>query len=596
MVSSKPKGEQYCVFDVEGSAAENDFQGCAVVSDNSRKFHLTMEDAIADMGAHALAGFTLVAHNAEYDIMSLLWPAGADIRLEYYSHKLSAGLWRVLPGQPLAKIIDSLGLAAGLSVANLGKAMNLPKLPTPQRLLGKDPNRYEWKCERHGTWECVECYCLRDAEIVLMYVNSLRDYLAQYRLPVRRKLGGVAVRLWDSLDNHGRVQLRSKRIEDMCRTAYHGGRVEAFKYGKVNNVHVYDVKSMYPSVMVTAPMPGMEKLRMYEPEPDSTWHLQYEGVSECEVDVPPCYVPVLPVMYGERLYFPVGHIKGCFTHVELRAAIERGAKITRMYRTVWSPDNVYPFTNYIGVLAAQRDHYKKQKDPRQQVVKILMNALYGRLGLTREQEMDTVRPLAKDEHAWQHEGEKVEVIGGRLSLRKTIRVNRPSPHANVLWASQITAYARVRLHSLLEQAGVSLLYCDTDGVYTDAPIFQESHELGGVELRGVYQEGTFYGPKLYRLESTDGNKMIRAKGVPRHMAETYLQSGSVEYRQPGRVLQAYTQKVDPAVWVVVHKEQQLVPAKRHLLDPYSYKSGAGCSDTVPIAFADAEPETAPELL
>lgn len=588
--------ERYCVFDTEGSAAEDDYKGCAIVSDDHSAFYLERSKALAVLADHARRGYILAAHNAEYDIMVLLWPAGCDVKLEYYSHKLSAALWKYDPNQPAARIIDSLGLAAGLSVASLGEALKLPKLETPQRLLGIDPDKYHWRCERHLEWECVTCYALRDAEIVHLYLNSLRDYLEQWELPVRRKLGGIAVRVWDKLDDHGDVRLRAKRIETIARQAYHGGRVEAFVYGKVQGVHVYDVKSMYPSVMLNAPMPDMRELRMFEFGPVSPHYLQYEGVSDATVTIPQMHVPPLPVEHSERLYFPVGTVRSVFSNVELRMAQQQGCTIRTIHRMAFSPTVVYPFTQYVTILAEQRRMYKQSKDSREQVVKILMNALYGRLGLTRDQEMDVVRPLSKSEKLNDCVGQTASVIGNRIAVRKTKEIHRPSPHSNVLWASQITAYARVRLLSHMQQAGTALLYCDTDGVYTTTKCLDTGDQLGDLEYRGFYDTGDFHGPKLYRLEGGDEQTMVRAKGVPRHFADTYLSAGAVEYRQPGRVLQAFRQDVEPSVWHIVHKEQNLVPAKRQVHNVDLYRSGVGFSTTSPLVFADSEPETPFTLL
>lgn len=588
--------ERYCIFDVEGSAAPGDFQGCAVVSDFTQVYHRTPEAALADLRDHADAGYTLAAHNAEYDIMCLHWAFGEDVKLEYYGHKLSAALWYHTPGKPPAKIIDSLALAAGLSIAKLGDSIGLPKLQTPQRLLGVDPDRYNWICEAHNVGECEPCYSIRDAAIALRYVDSLRDYLAQYGLPVRRKLGGIAVRLWDTLDNTADVRLRSLRADTLARSGYHGGRVEAFRYGEIGPAYIYDVRSMYPSVMLNSPMPSLDKLQFYPRGPVSDHYLQYEGFSDATVEIPYMYVPPLPVSHDGRLFFPVGTVRGVFAHCELRQAIQDGAIVKTIHQTVCSMDVVYPFANYINVLGVQRNEYKKTGDVREQVVKVLMNALYGRLGLTKGQTLDIVQPLPPGKHMHDYPGQQVDVINGRLTRRETHTINRPSDHSNVLWAASITAYARLHLYRLLKQAGASLLYCDTDGVYTDTDCLSTSEGIGGLELRGRYDKGTIHGPKLYRVEQFDGEKMVRAKGVPRHLAETYLERGAVEYRQPGRVLQAFTQDVAPSVWSILHKEAHLVPAKRHLTNIAAYQSGAGWSDTSPVVFADDSPADALDLI
>jgi hypothetical protein len=582
--------ERYCVFDVEGTAAKGDFQGCAVVSDRRSVYHTDPHEAMRDLAEHAADGYTLAAHNAEYDIMCLQWPFGERVKLEYYSHKLSAALWYYDPDKPPAKIIDSLALAAGLGIAAIGDSIGYPKLETPQRLLGIDPDRYKWICEPHSVGECEPCYAIRDAEIALRYLNALREYCGQYDLPVRRKLAGIAVRLWQTLDRPEDVRLRSLRADIIAREGYHGGRVEAFRYGNLGRTYVYDVKSMYPSIMLTSPMPDNAKLRIFDKGPVSSHYLQYEGFSDATVTIPPLPIPPLPVSHDGRLFFPVGRVRGVFSHCELREAIQDGATVETIHRTVCSAGVIYPFTQYVTVLGEQRGIYKKAGDSREQVVKVLMNALYGRLGLTKEQTLDIVEPLRDGEKMHDFPGLTVDVIGGRLARRQTHHINRPSDTSNVLWAGTITAYARLQLYRLMKSAPSHVVYCDTDGVYTDADCLPVSDGMGGLELRGVYDKATIHGPKLYRLEAYNGEKMVRAKGVPRAFAETYLDTGFAEYRQPGRVLQAFRQDVTPSVWTILHKEAQLVPAKRTLTNLSGYQSGDGWSDTIPVVFGDDGPE------
>lgn len=588
--------ERYCVFDVEGSAAPGDFQGCAVVSDLRSTYHREYSDARADLAAHAEAGYTLAAHNAEYDIMAALWAFGERVKLEYYSHKLSAALWYYSADKPPAKIIDSLALAAGLSIAAIGDSIGYPKLKTPQRLLGVDPNRYEWTCDEHQIGECEACYSIRDAEIALRYLNALREYCGQYDLPVRRKLAGIAVRLWQVLDRPQDVRLRSLRADIIAREGYHGGRVEAFRYGELGRTYVYDVKSMYPSVMLTSPMPDNAKLRIFDKGPVSDHYLQYEGFSDATVTIPALPIPPLPVEHGGRLFFPIGRVRSVFSHCELREAVADGATIEAIHRTVCSAGVVYPFTQYVTVLGEQRGLYKKAGDSREQVTKVLMNALYGRLGLTKEQELDIVEPLLPGEKMHDFPGLTVDVIGGRLARRQTHYINRPSDTANVIWAATITARARLQLYRLMKSVASHVVYCDTDGIYTDADCLDTSDGMGGLELRGVYDKATIHGPKLYRLEAYNGEKMVRAKGVPRAFAETYLTTGHAEYRQPGRVLQAFRQDVNPSVWTILHKEAQLVPAKRTLTNIGGYQSGTGWSDTIPVVFGDDGPEADLDLI
>ena len=574
---------KFAVFDTEGSAAKGDYKGCSIVTHEERIMTNEREEAITILRRLARQGYTLAAHNAEYDIMVLLWPAGERVSIEYYSHKFSVAKWFFDNSSNYVYIYDTLGLSANLSVAAIGQAIGLPKLETPQSLLGIDANQWHWKCDTHDVWECVECYCIRDAEIVLKYLDALQEYCQGYGIPLKRKLAGIATALWDSLDKHGKVNLPSRIAAEIAREAYHGGRCEAFRYGKVGPVYVYDVSSMYPYVMLTMPYPDPKQTVEILKGPISNDYLSYEGASLCTVNVPYSYLPLLPMRYQDKLCFPYGTIRGTFTHAELRAAMQRGAKIIRIDRTVYSRGVVYPFTNYVNTVYEQRRIFKEAKDPREQVVKVLLNALYGRLGLRDKQSFDYIEPVPDGKRLSDFPGSFADVIGGRLTIRNTKELSRLSPHSNVLWASYVTAYARIRLSELMERAAGHIIYCDTDSVFTDIPCLDASDGLGGLKYEGMYDSGTIIGPKLYRLESESLGNLVRAKGVPRKFADDYLQNGYAEYSQPGRVIEAFSTNVDPAVWRVIHKQQQLIPMKRQLVNPVGVETG-GNSDSLPLFF------------
>src|SRR5690242_8160865 len=94
--------------------------------------------------------------------------------------------------------------------------------------------------------------------------------------------------------------------------------------------------------------------------------------------------------------------------------------------------------------------------------------------------------------------------------------------ANVLWAAHITAAGRVLLQGDLEAAGESLVYCDTDSIHSLKPIESMDGVPGMLRSTGFFEVGLYLGPKLYRLESHDGSRTVRAKGIPRRAAEDYL--------------------------------------------------------------------------
>lgn len=588
---TRPK---FCVFDTEGDAGARGFKGCSIVADNDKRWETNPDTAISILQDYAEQGYILAAHNAEYDISVLFWQHGIPVECVYYNGKFNCGRWKYAARKRACLIIDTVNLAGGLSVERLGDAIGLPKLSTPQSLLGHDVNRYRWRCDNHGTGECIECYALRDSEIVYRYLEHFTQDLESLGVSFRKRIGAASVAIWKHLDSPGDISIHTKGIDDFIRESYHGGRVECFKQGVVNNVSVYDVTSMYPSIMATCPMPDPRTIVNIEEPHIKTDLIRFEGVSRCLVYHPQMYVPVLPVEWALRLYFPVGLLYGTFTHVELRKLLLLGGEIRRIDRMLLTTETCMPFNMFVGVMWEKRQDYKRRNDPREWVAKIILNSLYGRMGLRREQVRETITPTGRGHNIETHRGYAHEEIGGRLCCKLTSYPSGHSRDSNVLWASYITAYARLRLWEYLAQAGNLLIYCDTDSIITTGSLPDEGTELGQLSYKGTYERGTFIAPKVYMLEDSVKGEVVRVKGVPASVAKDYIKYNHISYSRPYRIKESWGTDNVPGEWHVVDKEMMLIPAKRILLDVRAIHELGGFSDTAPITFGMDEPDWKPE--
>lgn len=585
---------RFCAIDVEGDAGEKGILGVAFYCPEIQEYVTDRNRIIAILKALAIKEYLFIAHNAEYDCAVIFWQLGLDCKMIYYNGRFNHAEWRWHPRRKMAHIWDTLALAAHLSLAKLGDSMGIPKYETPQVLEGIDPNRYKWFCESHNRGECLECYAIRDAEICYRYFDSYVSFLSQYGVAPKRTLGSSAVALWRKLDSPNNVGIRSERIDALARASYHGGRTEVFKVGTIPSVYMADVVSMYPYVMKTNPMADMDKITYLEGGGISAKVLKYEGVSEATVYHPDRHVPCLPVVSNDKLYFPIGNFRGTWAHSELRAAVERGVRIREIHTSTYSTRVCFPYLTYIDTLFALRAEFKKRGDARQAVVKIILNALYGRMGLSSEQEERRIQPVTAKDTMASLQGWELIPSDGVLYASKHKRMKKLNDWANVLWASNITAYARVHLLQYLEWQGDNLVYCDTDSVISTAPIQGLGEGLGSLEDQGHFQEALILAPKLYRLIRDSGEKVVRAKGVPRSVAEDYILKGEAEFSAPYKPTESLQQDQTAGVWRVIKKHRHLTPAKRQPVSDHYRDTGEGNSDTIPIVFEDSSPEPPPE--
>ena len=67
----------------------------------------------------------------------------------------------------------------------------------------------------------------------------------------------------------------------------------------------------------------------------------------------------------------------------------------------------------------------------------------------------------------------------------------------------------------LVELGIEFFYMDMDSRVTNAPLPADliSNELGLFKLEQDVAKGYFISPKLYALQTTDGNFIVKAKGI-----------------------------------------------------------------------------------
>lgn len=573
---------RFAAFDIETEGQSAEFRSCAVFWAEGQLYTTDPREAIARLRQLARQGHVLGAHNAEYEVCNLLWRFGEEVSVHYHQGHFTGAYWGAQRQRRKAQIWDSYALSGRLPLDVLGEAMHLPKLPTPQRLLGGDPDRYAWICERHQRGECVECYNVRDAEIVWKFLTELAGWLEPHGVELSRTLPKVSYDLWTRLDAAAQQSITAPELRSFARLAYHGGRCEVFKFGTAQGVHTYDRKFYYASLLRDAAMPDCRRLRQGQATEALIKDPETIGVAEAVVWVPEMYVPPLPVVVADVLCFPVGTLKGVWTFDELRAALARDCTIVELGRACWSGQRVYPFNITAGVLIDARLAFEQAQDAREVVPKQLANALAGRLGMDDRQERWIFKRWRKGMSNLNRKGWSLETDRTHVYLAKQQKIVGTAKGSNVLWAAQITALGRNLLLGDLERAGENLVYCDTDSVHSLAPLESVEGIPGMLRDTGYFDLGLYLGPKLYRLESYQGQKLLRAKGVPRRAAEDYLTSGRATYQTVLGVIKGIAVGREPGQWLDVERHRRTALAARQPLNPRALREPDQASDTAPV--------------
>lgn len=565
-ITEPPRKYKVGGLDLEGDGGSRGFLSAAVCAGN-RRFYTTDPSAfVNELSSHYYDGWRLYAHNLTYDVGVILSKVDMPLSVTLLKGRVIRASPRTSHHGRLA-FHDSLDLYARLSLEDIGKALGMPKYPTPPQFLDGEAEVPEWYCRAHNRLYCSECYNMNDAEIVSYAVSVFQDWLNEMGAELGMTLAGTAMNLFRArfLDREYLTPFPARN--EFARLAYYGGRVEDIVRGYVSGLNIFDVHSLYPSVMHDYEFPDTNYLVGPVSDPDPSLIFEYEGVSHVLVEVPYMYIPPLPMRVGGRLFFPYGTFEGYYTHAELRFAVSRGVKLLRVYETLYSKRTCRPFVSYVSTLYAMRSEYKRAGDPRQLMVKIMLNSLYGKFGQRLESGLRRLYPIEALFEAEDSTGWDFCVIGDQPYSLKPVPFTRQPAYINLLWASYVTSYGRMRLYEYMEKADFHVSYCDTDSIFT--PVRMETGDgLGALGSDAVDVPVLIVGPKMYHV-MTDGEGRTKAKGVPKRYQAAFLYNGSVTYLKPVGILEGIRRGISPSTWVEMQKVMGYNVPKREPLGDVS---------------------------
>lgn len=375
-------------------------------------------------------------------------------------------------------------------------------------------------------------YCRRDVEILKTAVTAFIDFvqtedLGNFAMTVagqafnayRHRFMGFPIYIHDNL----------KAIK-MEREAYAGGRNECFHIGRVPASEVYgcDVNSMYPSVMrehvyptrlvAVRSLPRMKEIEKWLED-------GYLLVGECYVDTD---VPIFHKKL-EKLVFPVGRYWTTLCTPEIIEGLRRG--LIKKVRKVAVYEGAPIFREYVEYFYGKRLEAKASGDRvRDLLYKLFLNSLYGKFGQKAEhwEKVDdaTDPNMMRVEIVYDWDtGKKCmeKVVGGGVFRKKHDPEDNESWNSFPAIAAHVTAYARMRLWTYIETAGLeNVYYCDTDSIYCSIEGFRrleragliDDRELGLLKLERVCREFTLYGCKDYEfVDVKTGERKVKMKGV-----------------------------------------------------------------------------------
>lgn len=369
-------------------------------------------------------------------------------------------------------------------------------IPVPLKAYAKDDIAY-WKFERRCREKYrkeIEAYQKTDCIYLYDLVSAFNN-----RFGDRLTIGGTAIK---ELEKVHPFQKGNAEHDAKFRPFYFGGRVEAFCPGKhVGDIRVYDVNSMYPSVMKDELHPtGTRYIEIENFKIDANGDIvKFPGVpyfAEIECDQRGAF----PTRLKNGLDFNVSRGTFTVTSHELKVALKH--KLVKIHRRVraYVPCFTIKFDKYIDEHKAARDYAKSIGDHVNDIFeKLLMNSAYGKFGQDPSNYFDwQILPRG----CWPDDSENWSVYEQHDDVTIFQKPIERHSYFDVAVAASITGAARAKLLDAISQTG-GVLYCDTDSIICSG---QFGGDIDPLVLGKWKHEAT-----LHRI-SIAGKKMYAGRG------------------------------------------------------------------------------------
>jgi hypothetical protein len=373
----------------------------------------------------------------------------------------------------------------------------------------------------------LKMYCERDsislALIISVFSNIVYD---EFKLNIHKypTASSLALAIYRSkyLKYEELIPLVSGDIYKDISKAYHGGHTEVYKLYSNDDVHSYDYVSMYPSQMLKHYMP-VGKITKFEGNPllcGETLKSLSEQLAfiKCSVYVDkslnrPVYQTLIKINGEMRSVCATGTFLNQWVFVpELLKYEEKTDGLIRIIPESIQKGYLFNkkiiFKDFIEHLFTLRKSVPKNH-PLNQICKIIMNSLYGRMGLKQElTEYKFMNTFEIEKFSMKDNVRIKDIIEFSEGLKSLVITFKNSDEINlkssVPIASAITAYARMELNELILDQDLDILYVDTDSFKCHQKITELerykhlSHDnLGGLKYEETYSESLFLLPKVY---------------------------------------------------------------------------------------------------
>jgi len=324
-------------------------------------------------------------------------------------------------------------------------------------------------------------YCMQDVKVLSHIIKAHIAFIKDNDLGCfKPTIAGQAMTAYRHRFMHHDLLVHAYNdILELEKMSYRGGRCEAFRIGKFENIYALDINSMYPFVMKTEKYPT--KLITSKPileasvsELERIVNSERFALADCLINLKK---PVIACK-KEKLLFPIGDVRQVITSPEIKYLFEHpeyGTILKADKIVVYEQENI--FSEYVDFFYGFRQN--TTNEAYKQMSKVMLNSLYGKFG----QHCSTIPTLITDDIKIKMYTEIMNMTGSLEILTaldsKIVKLGESlyqvskmdgefSRDSIPIIASAVTSYSRILLYDLMEKANLSnVLYCDTDSLFVN---------------------------------------------------------------------------------------------------------------------------------
>jgi hypothetical protein len=231
--------------------------------------------------------------------------------------------------------------------------------------------------------KAIREYCINDCILTKeLAENFVQTFLKQFGFVPRRwtSSGYLAEKV---LINNG-ISIPyfhdlPYEVQELAWKSFYGGRFELIQRGYIGECWLYDINSAYPHALTLLPDLTMGRWVSL----DKIHQQAAVGFFHIQVHVDNC-VKIAPFPFrtkDSRIIYPVGDFETFVTLEELKAVkgdTRISYEILDSLQFIPDKDCTYPFKKFIEDQYYLRLRLKKNKDPLERAIKVVLNSIYGK--------------------------------------------------------------------------------------------------------------------------------------------------------------------------------------------------------------------------